>query len=416
MHSQDQDGYGHDPGVGRLLSDVVPERVEWLWQGRIPKGKLTVVEGDPGTGKSTMIMDLVARVSAGQLMPDDSAGGEAAGVVILSAENGLADTVRPRLDAAGGDPARVLALPTKYDDNARDRLLSLPEDIPLIARGIDRVEAELVTIDPLVAYFGSKIDSHRDQDVRRVLADLADLAEWTGAAVVVIRHLNKTVGGNPLYRGGGSIGITAAARSVLLVAKDPEDEDRRVLAVQKSNLAKPVTSLAFSLEEADNGAGRVTWCEESPLGAGALLAGNYADGNRTQLEKAMVFLPNILQGGQVLVKQVLEEGNEAGFSKRTLERAKDKLGVVSIRQGDGWAWTLLDLDRQGHHRGDVGDVGDLGDVRHDDHHLSPEAMQDVPDLHDKNRNGQDRQGRQDRQSTRVGGLGGLGQPEGDREP
>ena len=119
-------------------------------------------------------MDLTARVSTGRVMPDGSAGGVAAGVVVLSAEDGLADTVRPRLDAAGGDPTRVLALTAKYDDNAGDQLLSLPEDIPLIEQGIEEVEADLVPIDPLVAFFGSKIDSHRDQDVRRVLASLAE--------------------------------------------------------------------------------------------------------------------------------------------------------------------------------------------------------------------------------------------------
>jgi len=195
--SVERNGLGYEPSVGTLLSEAEPERAEWLWEGRIPKGKLTIVEGDPGTGKSAMIMDLTARVSAGRAMPDGSGGGVPAGVVILSAEDGLADTVRPRLDAAQGDPARVLALTTKYDGGVGAEKLTLPEDTRLIARGIDRVEAELVTIDPLVAFFGRKTDSHRDQDVRRVLA------EWTGVAVVVIRHLNKKVGGKPLYRGGG---------------------------------------------------------------------------------------------------------------------------------------------------------------------------------------------------------------------
>jgi predicted ATP-dependent serine protease len=181
LRSEERNDAGYERSVGTLLSEVAPERVEWLWEGRIPKGKLTVVDGDPGTGKSAMITDLAARVSAGRPMPDGSTGGVAAGVVILSAEDGLADTVRPRLDAARGDPAGVLALTTKYDDNARDLLLSLPKDIPLIAQGIERIEAELVTIDPLVAYFGNKTDSHRDQDVRRVLADLAALAECAGS-------------------------------------------------------------------------------------------------------------------------------------------------------------------------------------------------------------------------------------------
>jgi AAA domain len=402
--SVERNGDGYEPSVGTLLSDVAPERVEWLWEGRIPKGKLTIVEGDPGTGKSAMIMDLTARVSAGRTMPDGSGGGAAAGVVILSAEDGLADTIRPRLDAAEGDPERVLALTTKYDDSVGDQLLSLPQDMQLIAQGIEEVEADLVTIDPLVGFLGSEIDSHRDQDVRRVLAALATLAQWTGAAVVAIRHLNKNVGGNALYRGGGSIGFIAAARSGLLVAKDPEDEARRVLALQKSNLARPAPSLAFSLEEAQNGAVVVNWLGESLLGAGQLLAANYGGGNHAKADEAKMFLAETLKGGPAPARQVVEEGEGAGYSKRTLERAKADLGVESIKRGNEWFWSLPDQDRQDLRRGDVGGVDD---VVSSDHRLSSEPALDTPAR--RHLEGQDRQ---DRQPTRVGGLG---QPAGDRE-
>ncbi len=290
VSSERRNGTAHRPGVGVLLSEVAPRRVEWLWAGRVPKGKLTLLESDPGTGKSAMIMDLAARVSSGRDMPDGTRGGAAAGVVILSAEDDLADTVRPRLDAAGGDTSRILALTTNGDE-AGDRLPSLPEEIPLIEQGIERVGAELVIIDPLVAYFGGKIDSHRDQDVRRVLAALAALAGRTGAAVLVVRHLNKAGGGNPLYRGGGFIGIIAAARSGLLLAKDPENEDLRVLAVNKGNLAKPAQNLAFLLEEADNGAVRVAWQGESSASVGQLLGANHGgEGDSRKLEMARAFL------------------------------------------------------------------------------------------------------------------------------
>jgi hypothetical protein len=268
--------------VGISLADVKPQRVGWLWKGRIPLGKLTVIDGDPGTGKSAFVTDLVARISAGRAMPDGSQV-EASGAVLLNAEDGLRDTIRPRLAAAGADLSRVLALATVPDRDGTERLLSLPKDIPVLRRGVEQVRARFVVVDPLMAFLSGNVDAHRDQDIRRALAPLARLAEETGAAVVVIRHLNKTPGGNPLYRGGASIGIVGAARSALLVAKHPEDPKRRVLAGVKSNLAGAPLSLAFVLREAANGAVRVEWKGETPLDAAALLAAPTDEEERREL-------------------------------------------------------------------------------------------------------------------------------------
>jgi hypothetical protein len=224
--------------IGKLLSSVEPEEVSWLWPSWLALGKLALVDGDPGLGKSAMTLDLAARVSSGKVFPD-GAECEPAGVVLLSAEDGLADTIRPRLDAAGADTSKVLALATVPDEDGHDRLLSIPEDLALIEKGIRRVGARLVVVDPLMAFLSGDTNSHRDQDVRRALAPLAGLAERTGAAVLVVRHLNKAAANNPLYRGGGSIGIIGAARMAFVVGKDPQDESRRVLASTKNNLAKP---------------------------------------------------------------------------------------------------------------------------------------------------------------------------------
>ena len=268
---------GHGPTVvahgqhGVLLSEVRPERVRWLWEGRIALGKLNLVDGDPGTGKSAATTDLAARVSVGKPWPD-GAECNAGGVVILSAEDGLADTIRPRFDAAGGDPSKAVALSTVPDAEGNERQLALPDDLGIIEAAIERVGALLVVIDPLMAFTPGEVNSHRDQDVRRMLAPVARMAERTGAAVVVVRHLNKGTGGNALYRGGGSIGIVGAARSGLLIAKHPEDDGRRVLASVKSNLAAPAPSLVFSLSSTDSGAVRVDWKGESDLDASALLS------------------------------------------------------------------------------------------------------------------------------------------------
>jgi hypothetical protein len=330
--------------VGRLLSEIVPERVDWLWPGRIPKGKLTICEGDPGEGKSAMTTDFAARVSVGSAWPDGTEC-EAGGVVLCSAEDGEADTIRPRLDAAGGDASKVLTLAT-IPDGASERLLSIPEDLGIIRRGIDRVQAALVVIDPLSAFLSGNVNSHRDQDVRRALAPLAKLAEETGAAVIVVRHLNQSKGGNPLYRGQGSIGIVGAARSALLVAKHPEDEQRRVLASLKSNLAKPAPSLTFALLESDNGAVRVEWKGETPHTAAALLAAPTDPEERSALDEAAEFLRDTLRGGPVWSMQVKNEAREADISEITLKRAKDALGVRSQKEGDGsWSWTLPEKSR-----------------------------------------------------------------------
>ncbi len=206
------------------LSDVQPERVRHLWPGRIPLGKLTVVDGDPGLGKTTVLLDIGARLTTDAAMPDGTASDldGPAGVVILTAEDGLADTIRPRLDAAGADVSKVVALECLVNGD-EERSLSLT-DLNAIEAAVQAVDAKLVIIDPLMAFLSSETNSYRDQDMRRVLAPLARLAERLECAIVVIRHLSKGGGANAVYRGGGSIGIIGAARCGLLVAADPDDE------------------------------------------------------------------------------------------------------------------------------------------------------------------------------------------------
>jgi hypothetical protein len=325
--------------VGRLLSEVAPEQVGWLWPGRVPYGKITILDGDPGTGKSALTMDLAARISAGRPLPDGIPC-EPGGVVLLNAEDGLADTIRPRLEAAGADLDRVLALATVPDGPSleSERLLSLPEDLGVLRRGIERVKARLVVVDPLMAFVSGSINSYKDQDVRRALAPLAMLAEETGAAVVVVRHLNQTTGQNALYRGGGSIAIIGQARSALLMAKDPEDEARRVLAPLKSNLSKPEPSLAFVLTEAANGAVRVEYKGETHHRADALLATPTDPEERSALDEAMEFLRDELGSGPVWNERVRKEARKAKISEATLRRAKTTLGVRSVKEADG-SWS-----------------------------------------------------------------------------
>jgi hypothetical protein len=329
------------------MAEVVPERVGWLWPGRIPAGKLTILDGDPGIGKSTISIDLAARVSTGRPMPGDTTSRPSAGVVLLSAEDGLADTIRPRLDAAGADATRVVALVAIIKADGIERLPSLPGDLAPLEGAIRAHDAALVIVDVLMAYLDRAVNTHRDQDVRGALAQLAAVAEHTGAAILVLRHLNKSTGGPAIYRGGGSIGIIGAARSALVVGRDPDDETRMVLAVSKANLAPTASSLAYRIVDRD-GVGAIEWGEPTAHSAADLLAARSeatAD-ERTALDDAKDILAEFLAKGPVSAQEARAEARSAGVANRTLDRAKAALRVVARKvgrpgePGQRWEWAL----------------------------------------------------------------------------
>jgi putative DNA primase/helicase len=329
------------------LADVRPESVEFLWQGRLALGKLNLVDGDPGLGKSTLLLDVGARVSTGRDMPDGSPGIGRAGVVIQSAEDGLADTIRPRLEAAGADLSRIVAL--EIGDEAGLRPAFIPDDLDHVEAAIRKTRARLWIVDPLMAYLGAEVNSYRDQDVRRALARITAIAERTGVCAVLIRHLTKAMGGSALYRGGGSIGIIGAARSGLLVARDPDDESgaRRILAVTKSNLGPEAPSLSFTVESASIGDGistsRIAWGETSAHTATGLLAPPVDDEQRSASDEAAALLRDLLASGPVPAKAVQAAVHDAGIAWRTVERVKVRLGIKSVRPGGftgPWSWAL----------------------------------------------------------------------------
>lgn len=335
--------------LGILASDVKAEKVEWLWPGWVPLNKVTVVDGDPGLGKSTIFeADLAARVSRGLPMPESDHRVEG-GVVIVNAEDGAGDTIRPRLEAAGADLDRCLILTTVPADGG-DRLPALPDDIDLLRQAAERVQARLIVVDPVMAYFGASINANSDQQVRRAMGPLKELAEETGAAVVLVRHLNKGGGGKAVYRGGGSIGITGAARSVLLVAKHPgavdpdtrRDDGRRVIAVSKSNMKGAPQSLGYRLVDRDE-TPVVEWTGPEKLSADDVVNPSDDGGEkRSLLEEAKEFLTEMLADGPVSVNEINEAAGFNGVSTATLKRAKAALGVEAKRQGyggeGGWHW------------------------------------------------------------------------------
>jgi AAA domain-containing protein len=227
-----------------------------------------------------------------------------------------------------------------------------------------------VIVDPLMAFLSGETNSHRDQDVRRALAPLAGLAERTGASVLVVRHLNKAAANNPLYRGGGSIGIIGAAHMAYVVGKDPQDENRRVLASTKNNLAMPPASLMFGLKEAESGSVRVNWLGQSEVSAKDTLTIPQDQELADARSEAVEFLTDVLADGPLPAKQVIEEADEAGIAEKTLRRAKKLLDVTAYREsaagekrGSGrWMWKLpmvelVEDDLQDDHPGVQGGQG-----------------------------------------------------------
>lgn len=328
------------PSPGVRLSDVQPERIEWLWDRRIPLGKLTLISGDPGLGKSLMTLDLAARITQGKRMPDGSAGFQG-DVILCSAEDGLADTIVPRFRAAGGDPQHAHSMTTLLTEDGHERMLTIPDDLPALIAKVQEVRAALVVVDPLMAFLSSKVNAHRDQDVRRALAPLAMAANKYHFAVVVVRHLNKsTATGNPLYRGGGSIGIGGAARAEFIIGQDPENVDRRIAAPTKANLGPPMPSMAFHVEAIDD-IPHVRWDGTSDHSAEALLTQSTAE-QRSQRATAKDFLREVLADGPVDSAKVQALAAEQDLKSNTIWLAKKELGVRAKKAGfqGKWTWEL----------------------------------------------------------------------------
>ncbi len=264
--------------LGLLLSDVEMQEVHWLWEKRIPLGKLTILDGDPGMGKSLLAIALAASVSTGHPMPDGTPVTQG-GVILIAPEDDASDTLKPRLTAAGGNPSHVLLLNTlvSLDEKKKlltDRPFSLSTDLAVLEAAITRTNARLVILDPLMAVLGHSIDASRDQDIRAVFTPLSQLAERIGCAILIIRHLSKGASENALYRGAGSIGIIASARVGLLVAQHPYEENKRILATTKNNLSKKAPNLTYQVVENPSGIPYIQWLGENNSTLSALLSGD----------------------------------------------------------------------------------------------------------------------------------------------
>lgn len=339
------------------LSAVEQRRISWLWAGRIPMGKLTMLEGDPGLGKSTLWVDWAARVTMGTPFPGDLYERPPGTVLVVAGEDDLNDTIVPRLQAAGADLSRVASVQLQRDDEGHLVPLTLPEDLRRIRRLIRQNRITLLVIDPVMAFMSEGINTNNDASVRRALTPLVEVLQETGAAGLLVRHLNKSGELQALYRGGGSIAFIGVARSGLVVVKHPEDPGLVVLAQTKQNLARDQTALTYRVAKLTDDDGLadtyISYGEELDLTADELL--RKPDGRRTSPERedAVRWLRDVLADGPVPVEQLRATAKDAGLSWRTIERAKSQIAVVhSVREAgdDGrvlrWVW-ILDAPRPG---------------------------------------------------------------------
>jgi hypothetical protein len=302
------------------MDDIEPETVDWLWQPYIPKGKVTLLEGDPGAGKSWVSLAIATAVSLGKGLPGQEPG-EPSNTLLASAEDGLGDTIRPRLDAMGADVSRVVAI---------DGALTLDDaGFTLMEDYINTVKPVLLIIDPLVGYLGAAVDMHRSNETRPVMARLAKLAETHQLALLAIRHLSKYGGAKSIYRGLGSIDFTAACRSVLLAGCDAENLQKRGIVQIKSNLAQTGPAIGYELRD-----DRFYWTGESDLTAARILAIGDSGEGKSAIDEAADFLKDELADGPVEAKQVFSDAKSLGIYERTLNRAKSKLRITSKREGE----------------------------------------------------------------------------------
>jgi hypothetical protein len=308
----------------RPLSQITPKLVHWLWEPYLPRGKLALFDGDPGVGKSFITVDLAARLSRGGPLPGGKRLDRPHVTVLLSAEDDAADTIRPRAEAAGADLDRIIALGA--DDRAP---LFFPDQIPELEDLIRAHAADLVVIDPVMAFLAPDVAANLDQCVRRCLGPLAAVAARTDCAVVLVRHLRKSEGGPAVHRGLGSIGFIAAARAGLFAARHPADPTLSVLAVPKANVAgvEPSLSLGYRIESRDGNRAVVEWTGSADLAADAL---NQSLPAPLRLrEQASSWLAAELARGPRKAADLLAAAAEARIPERTLRRAKEELRIGS---------------------------------------------------------------------------------------
>jgi putative DNA primase/helicase len=329
-------------------ADIVPEPIRWLWRPRIAIGKQTMLAGEPGLGKSQLTCWIAAAVTTGGLWPDNHEAAPKGSVIILSAEDDAADTIRPRLDAAGADPNKVYVISAVRGENGKGRRsFNLQADLALLEAEIAKIgDVYLVIVDPVSSYLG-KVDSHRNAELRAVLEPIGEMASRLGVAVLSITHLSKGGGGSANSRIIGSIAFVAQARAAFIVARDPDDHERRLFLPTKNNLGPEGTGLGFRIGQVVTPTGllapSIFW-DDLPvtISANEALAPSTETATAPARNEAEDFLQQVLADGPRPTVQIRAEANSAGVAWPTVRRAKEKLGVKAskVTLDGGWEWAM----------------------------------------------------------------------------
>lgn len=316
------------------MEDVVSKEVEWLWYPYIPYGKITIIEGDPGEGKTTLVLKLAAALSRGLPLPcDDDKEYEPIHIIYQTAEDGIEDTIKPRLEKAGADCSMIRVI------DETDKELSMTDD--RLEQAIIETGARLIILDPIQAYIGATVDMHRANEIRPVLKHLGIIAEKHNCAIILIGHMNKASGSKSTYRGLGSIDIQATARSVLLVARLRDKPNIRIMAHDKSSLAPAGDVIGFEMTE-DNG---MVCIGPYDITIDELLSGNEGRGKK-KLDIAENFIKEYFGSNKVIPSnEIMMEAAKRSIKRNTLLSAKKKLGITSDKEKaeDGtiyWTWVM----------------------------------------------------------------------------
>lgn len=316
------------------MEDVVSKEVEWLWYPYIPYGKITIIEGDPREGKTTLVLKLAAALSRGLPLPcDDDKEYEPIHIIYQTAEDGIEDTIKPRLEKAGADCSMIRVI----DETVKK--LSMTDD--RLEQAIIETKARLIILDPIQAYIGATVDMHRANEIRPVLKHLGIIAEKHNCAIILIGHMNKASGSKSTYRGLGSIDIQATASSVLLVARLRDKPNIRIMAHDKSSLAPAGDAIGFEMTE-DNG---MVCIGPYDITIDELLSGNEGRGKK-KLDIAENFIKEYFGSNKVIPSnEIMMEAAKRSIKRNTLLSAKKKLGITSDKEKaeDGtiyWTWVM----------------------------------------------------------------------------